>query len=253
MENALSHPPHRQAFHHVGGYQERCAPNDDRGLATDARPAKLGQLDPLRGGDLRVEPDGGAALNAEHVGANRDGRQGWRPGRDIVEDAETLGPGEVDPYFLGRFADRGVHQAGVPVGPAAARKTNLAGPGVVRPLGPADEEDGVGIRGENQRHCRPASLRVPSLDRRAPGKALGDTGEGRRERVGQWLCEWQDPPQQPPAGGPSLLKSAGFPAVAGRAGTDIRRSTFRSLHRGQATVVPFRTRRSKSEPQDGQW
>jgi hypothetical protein len=49
-----------------------------------------------------------------------------------------------------------------------------------------------------------------------------------------------------------LLKSACFPAVAGRAGSDIRRSTFRSLHAGQHTIVPFRTSRSKSAPQDGQ-
>ena len=73
------------------------------------------------------------------------------------------------------------------------------------------------------------------------------------ETIRQWECEWQPPPQQPPlAGGPSRLKSAGFPADPGRAGSDMRRSSFRPLHSGQVTVVSPRTSRSNRVSQESQ-
>lgn len=164
-----------------------------------------------------------------------------------------MGRGQVDTDFLGRLPDGRFDQIGVLRAPAAARQADLAGPRITRPFGPADEEDRIGIRREDQGDGGPPPVRLDRLDRLVPGEGFGDSGQRRGERVGQWLWEWQEPPQQPPGGGPSLLKSAGLPAVAGRAGSDIRRSTFRSLHWGQLTVVPFRTSRSKSEPQEGQW
>jgi hypothetical protein len=144
-------------------------------------------------------------------------------------------------------------QIGVPSSAAAAREPDLAGPGITGTLSPADEEDRKGIGREHQGDGGPPPVRLDRLDRLVTGEAVGNAGQRGSERAGQWLCEWHAPPQQPPGGGPSLLKSAGLPAVAGRAGSDMRRSTFRSLHWGQLTVVPFRTSRSKSEPQEGQW
>ena len=143
-------------------------------------------------------------------------------------------------------------QVGVPRSATTAREADLAGPRVTGTLSPADEENRKGIGREDQGDCGPSSVRLDRLDRVVSGEAVGNAGQRGGERVGQWLCEWQAPPQQPPGGGPSWLKSAAFPPVAGRAGSDMRRSTFRSLHWGQLTVVPFRTSRSKSEPQEGQ-
>jgi hypothetical protein len=77
----------------------------------------------------------------------------------------------------------------------------------------------------------------------------------RREPGSQWLCVWQPPPQHPPpGGGPSRLTpalslpngSAGFPPEAGRAVSDMSRSSLRPLHWGQETVVSDRTSWSNS-------
>ncbi|HEY7614033.1 MAG TPA: hypothetical protein VH764_13610 [Gemmatimonadales bacterium] len=76
------------------------------------------------------------------------------------------------------------------------------------------------------------------------GEAIADTVE----TTGQWVWLWQPPPQQPPpGGGPSRLTSVCVPPVAGRAGIDISRSSFRPRQRGQATLVSLRTSWSNSE------
>jgi hypothetical protein len=70
------------------------------------------------------------------------------------------------------------------------------------------------------------------------------------ETAAQWLWVWQPPPQHPPpGGGPSRLRSACFPPVAGRAVSDMSRSSFRPRHWGQATVVSVRTSWSNSARQ----
>jgi hypothetical protein len=62
----------------------------------------------------------------------------------------------------------------------------------------------------------------------------------------QWLWVWQPPPppppqHPPPGGGPSRLRSGCLPPEAGRAVTDISRSSLRPWHWGQATLVSERT------------
>jgi hypothetical protein len=76
-------------------------------------------------------------------------------------------------------------------------------------------------------------------------------GEAIAEPVetSQWLWVWQPPPQHPPAGGPNRLElalslpngSAGLPLEAGRAVSDISRSSRCPWHWGQATLVSDRT------------
>ena len=207
----------------------------------------------MRRGDFGVGADPGPSGERKDEGTDRDRGQHRRPRNDVAQCAKPVGRGQVDTDLLGCLPDGRFHQIGVLRAPAAARQADLAGPGITGPFGPADEKDRIGIRREDQGDGGPPPIRLGGLDRLVPGEAFGDSGQRRGKRVGQWLCEWQEPPQQPPGGGPSLLKSAGLPAVAGRAGSDIRRSTFRSLHWGHLTVVPFRTSRSKSEPQEGQW
>jgi hypothetical protein len=66
----------------------------------------------------------------------------------------------------------------------------------------------------------------------------------------QWLWVWHPPPQHPPlGGGPSRLTSACFPPVAGRAVSDMSRSSFRPWQLGQATLVSLRTSWSNSASQ----
>jgi hypothetical protein len=117
-------------------------------------------------------------------------------------------------------------------------------PGIAQALRAPDEQEGIRIRRDDDGdgcpdqgiallvHCGPVG-----------GKSPAESGEAS----GQWLCVWQPPPQHPPpGGGPSRLRSAGFPPEAGRAVSDMSRSSFRPRHPGHATLVSERTSWSNS-------
>lgn len=126
----------------------------------------------------------------------------------------------------------------------------MSGPGVSRAVGAADQKKRVWRGYENQRHRCPEQLGIGVI---GGWLAPGEPFPKPLETIAQWLCEWQLPPQHPPLeGGPSRPKSAGFPAEAGRAVSDISRSSFRLSHSGQATVALPRTRRSNVVSQDEQ-
>ena len=161
--------------------------------------------------------------------------------RRAVEDEADL---------LERLADSGLQQVGVSGLAAAARQRHVPRPGIAGVLGAADEEDRVGRGRDDDRDRRPDQAGIVRTHHRlVPREALAQPGKAEA----QWLWEWHPPPQHPPpGGGPSRLKSAGFPAVAGRAVSDMSRSSFRPLQLGQATLVSERTSCSNSASQAAQ-
>jgi hypothetical protein len=111
-------------------------------------------------------------------------------------------------------------------------------------FGSADQENGVGIRDEHDRHGRerPAGL---------VGPQRGPRGEPFEQEVQatQWIGP-QTPPQHPPGGGDSQAGAAeAARAVTGGAGMESCRSTFAPSQEGQRTVVSLRTSSSKEVPQ----
>jgi hypothetical protein len=118
----------------------------------------------------------------------------------------------------------------------------VARPRIAGALGTPDQQDGVRVRTEDDRHRGPNQWIVTLV---REGLSGGEAAAEEGEAAGQWLWVWQPPPQQPPpGGGPSRLRSAGFPPVAGGAVRDMSRSRFRPSHSGQVTVVSDRTSRS---------
>ena len=253
IQNPLGHAPHHHVFHQEGGDHQGVAAHRHGRWPTCGRVCQARQLDPMGGGHFGVESQVQAGGKGKDERAHRDRWEDRSPWGHIVEGTYQRCPGEIDADLLGGFPDGRLDQVGVASAAATPWEPDLAGPGIAATLSPADEEDRKGVGSENEGDGSPSPVRLDRLDRLMSGEAVGDAGQRGGERLAQWLCEWHAPPQQPPGGGPSLLKSAGLPPVAGRAGSDMRRSTFRSLHSGQLTVVPFRTSRSKSEPQEGQW
>ena len=123
----------------------------------------------------------------------------------------------------------------------------MSRPWVAQTLGPPDQEQAVGIGREQNRHGGPDERATRGVYLRL---VIGEALSEAEEPGGQCWWVWQEPPQQPPvAGGPRRLKSAGFPAEAGRAVSDIRRSSLRPRHPGQVTLVSVRTSCSNSVSQ----
>jgi len=183
-------------------------------------------------------------------GPDGNGRQGWCPGNHVGQPARELLAPEPHTDFLQRLSDCGVDQVGIGRGAAPARQGHVSGPRVARAVGATDQKQGVGRGNEDESHRRPEQGGIRVIGGRVPRR---EPFPQPVETVAQWLCEWQLPPQHPPLeGGPSRLKSAGFPADAGRAVRDISRSSFRLSHSGQATVASPRTRRSKVVSQEEQ-
>jgi hypothetical protein len=111
-------------------------------------------------------------------------------------------------------------------------------------LGPADEQDGVGIRSEHDGHRRerPAGLVGPD------GSARGEPFEQELQAT-QWSGP-QTPPQHPPGGGDSQTGTEDATrAVTAGAGMESRRSTFVPSQEGQRTLVSLRTSSSNKVPQ----
>ena len=97
-----------------------------------------------------------------------------------------------------------------PVLAAAAGERHVAGPGITRALGAADEQHRVRDGREHHRYGRPDEAGRPRL---STGRCAASALCQPDEPAAQWLWEWHPPPQQPPpGGGPRRLKSAGFPA-----------------------------------------
>ncbi len=116
----------------------------------------------------------------------------------------------------------------------------MSRPGIVRVRRALDDQEGIRIVDDTERNggAKPLGLR---RRRRWMGSQV------RRESVDRLQWEWPPhppPPQHPPAGGPSPLKSLCLPPPA-RAGTERSFSTLALPHPGQATAVPLRTRSSK--------
>jgi hypothetical protein len=151
---------------------------------------------------------------------------------------------EGEPNLLGGLTDRGGHEIGLGRVLPPPRQRDVAGPGISGALGAADQEQRVRVGSENDGDGRPDEGFAPILSRRA---MAGETIAQAEEIAGQWPWLWQPPPQHPPpGGGPRRLRSAGLPPVAGRAVSDIRRSSLRPWHWGQATLVSPRTSWSNS-------
>ena len=251
-EDAFRHPPDHGVIEPVGGEFTALAHDlESNGVIGLGMEEKV-EWDPARRRDLGVEPKLRPAVEREDVGADGDRWEG-RGARDhVIEAAQQEFGAKHETHFFGGFADGGSHQVGLRRILPAAWKRHVPGPGVPGPIGAADQENRVRIGTEDDRDGGPDQRIAPLVHPSAVnGKATAKPGEPGS----QWPCVWQPPPQHPPPGGgpsrlrsvPSLPNESGcFRPAAGRAVSDMSRSSLRPLHAGQATLVSDRTSWSNS-------
>lgn len=243
-EDSLGHPPDDRIIEPVGRELPALAPDLEPDRVVGVGMEEKIERDPPRGRDFGVERELRQAVEGEDVGTDGDRWERRGPGHHVVEAADqVLGP-EHQPHLFGCLADGGSHQVGLGRALAAARKRHVSGPGITGPLGAPDQKNRVRVGSEYDRDRGPDERIAPLVHLSAvDGEAIAKP----REPGGQWLWVWQPPPQHPPpGGGPSRLRSARFPPEAGRAGSDMSRSSLRPLHSGQATLVSDRTSWSNS-------
>jgi hypothetical protein len=53
----------------------------------------------------------------------------------------------------------------------------VAGPGILRPLGSLDEQDGIGIRREDYRNCSPEERRILVLSQAGDGQPFAEASK----------------------------------------------------------------------------
>ena len=121
----------------------------------------------------------------------------------------------------------------------------MAGPGIAVTVRATDDEHRFRCGREDDGDGRPVEARLVGYDGEGGAEPPGEEGI-----EGQWACERQPPPQQPPVAGAGAAADADWlvPAAAGLAVSDISRSTL-PLPQLQVTEPAPRTRRSKRPPQ----
>ncbi len=104
---------------------------------------------PARLSHLSVEPHGRTLGQQENERPYSYGREYWGPGDDVGQTAREILSPELDPYLFGGFPHSGAGKVGVAWLSSAARQGHVTGPGISRTVGPADEQDGIGLRAKN--------------------------------------------------------------------------------------------------------
>jgi hypothetical protein len=153
--------------------------------------------DPVRGSNFGVERERRAGREQKYVRANSDWGEYRCPGNYVVQGAGQMPRIEANAYLLVRLPDRGRQEISIPQFPPAARQRHVPTPGIARPLGPANQEDAVGLGSQHNRDGGPEQRFIVIYGRMVLGQTLAQASKAG----GQCECDWQPPPQQPPPGG----------------------------------------------------
>ena len=141
------------------------------------------QRHPLRGGDFGVGCGLEPAIENEDEWPDRDRWQDGGAGNDIVETAGELLRAQDETDFLLGLADGGGDEVGLGGILPSAGKRHVAGPGIPCPLGPADQQDRVGIGSEDDGdRCPDEGTAERVLDRAVEGEMVPESVE-----PDQWL------------------------------------------------------------------
>ncbi len=87
---------------------------------------------------------------------------------------------KIHAHFLGRLPNHCGQEIRIAGLAAAPRQRHVAGPGIARPFGAADQKNGFGVGCENGGNCRPNEARSP----RQPERGLTDRRSRRRVSLG---------------------------------------------------------------------
>jgi hypothetical protein len=110
----------------------------------------------------------------EYEGTDENRWEEGGPRRKIVQRADQRAGGEVEPDLFPGLPPGCIDELAITGSPSPARKSQVSGPSVALAVGPADQQNAVGIRRENQGDPSTRAIGVFDACRR-PG------GEPRRE------------------------------------------------------------------------
>jgi hypothetical protein len=242
-QDSLGHAPDHGVVEPIGGEHATLAADVELDRVVGVRMQEEVERDPSCRRDLGIEGKLGTMVEREDIGPDGDGREQRRPWHHVVEGAYQMLGTQDQSDFFGGLPDGGGHQVGVAGILPAARNRHVSRPGVARSLGAPDQKNRVRVGRDDDRDRGPHQG-IAALVQRRP--VAGEPIAELIEPGSQWLWVWQPPPQHPPAGGPNRLKSEGLPLEAGRAVSDMSRSSLCPWHLGQATLVSDRTSWSNS-------
>jgi hypothetical protein len=127
---------------------------------------------PAGKGHFGVELEGGRIRHDEDEGANSYRGEDRDARNHIIQASHQVLAEKLDSNLFPSLANGGGQEILVARFAASSRKSHMAGPGISDPFGPADEEDGFGIRGQDYRDRGPDQLGI-LVDRGvAAGQAL---------------------------------------------------------------------------------
>ena len=132
---------------------------------------------PLGRGHFRVEYERRTRREYEDERSNRDWWEGRITGRHVVEAPEELLRDEVDPNLFARFPDHGGKEIRLFRFLPAAWQGHVAGPWIAHTIGTSYQEDGVGVRRNDDGHCGPNERGIDSDGWTAVGQAFLEAGE----------------------------------------------------------------------------
>jgi hypothetical protein len=234
-KDPLRHPPYNPIRQLVGLDQARLSCHIKPDQMVSFGEEELCQWDPCCGRDFRAEEGVGPTTGDEDERPDGDRGKDRSPGDHVLQGSGQVLIAEMETYFFPGFPKRGVQQIGIPALLPPAGQGHVPRPGIAATLGSADKKDRIRVGRQDNRDRRPKQRVVVIEDRLVLVQALAEAGQP----FGQCECDWQTPPQHPPCGATRL--ETGLPPLrAGRAGSEIKRSSSRPAHFGQTTDSLFR-------------
>ena len=176
-KDPLGHPPDNGILELIGLDLAALARDLKVNRVVRARLHQIAEGDPAGRRHLGIQQQLGAGRRKKDERTNGNGGQYRSAGNHVFQQSGEVRGGEIDPHLLDDLADGRGNQ--VPVGrvPATAGQGHVAGPGVTRALSAPNQEDGIRVRHDDDRHRGPDQGGIVSVAGLALGQPFLEPGE----------------------------------------------------------------------------
>jgi|GEM_PF-5537653 len=154
-ENPLRHSPDDGILQLIGLNLPALACNLQLNRVVDVGAKQVIDWHPARLSHLSVEPQGRTLWQQKYERAYSYGWEDRGPGYDVGQTAGKILSSELETHLFGGFPHSGGGKIGIAWFLPPARQGHVAGPRISRTFSPADEQDGIGLRGEDDGNSGP--------------------------------------------------------------------------------------------------
>ena len=197
-QNPFSHPPHDRPLQLVRIYLPALTTDLEVNGVMRLGPQQIIHGHPMVCRDLSIEDQARASWGEKDERPNRDRRQHRGARYDVFQAPGEVTPGERHADLLFGLSHDGRNQVSVTRLLPPAGQCHVPGPGVPGTVRPADQQNGIGVRRENQCDRGPDQAGI------VIGAVL-QAGQALAQASAAWVqCECDPqlpPPQQPPPEG----------------------------------------------------